>query len=249
MRNGEYEVMKKSISIILAIVFSLLSVNCSAAQDIENYVFAENVTVTPDTYVTVPVCIENNSGFMGFSITVTYPQEDLTPISVEKGSTLSGILNDSISTSANNSFKVVYTGISDIYADCCLFNVTFKVAENAADRVNWIELSYSQPDTFKEGWEDAELFCNPFYINVINEQSSTVVNTTVPNDEGESMTSVGEITTEHDFTEEEPSEQPDYESERLSVRMRNWVNSLAFPLNILAGIFVIPVSYVVSIFE
>lgn len=241
--------MKKSVSIILAIVFLLLSVNCGTAQDIENYVFAENITTATDTYVTVPVCIENNTGFMGFSITVTYPQEALTPVSVEKGNSLSGILNDSISTSADNSFKVVYTGTSDVSDDCCLFSVIFKVAENAADKVNWIELSYSQPDTFKEGWQDVELFCNAFYINVINEQPSTVVNTTVLTDEVESTTSVGEITTGPDFTETEPSGQPDYESERLSVRMRNWVNSLAFPLNILAGIFVIPVSYIVSIFE
>ena len=241
--------MKKIICTILSLALLSVSLVCDFAQDTENHVFAENVNTIPGEYVTVPVCIENNTGFMGFSITVTYPQEDLTPVSVEKGSALSGMFNDSISTATDNSFRVVYTGVSDITADGCLFYITFKVADNAADRVNWIELSYSQADTFKEGWEDVELFCDMFYINVINEQATTEIPTTQV-EESESTTDVGEVTTaESDVTETEPTEQPDDESAPLSVRMRNWVNSLVFPLNILLGIFVIPVSFVVSIFE
>ena len=231
--------MKKTLSIILTVTFLFLSVCCAAAQSSENRVSAENINTAPGDYVTVPIYIEQNTGFMGFSITITYPQEELMPVSVEKGSALSGILNDSISTSSDNSFKVLYTGTGDITEDCCLFSVTFKVAENAADRQNRIVLSYSQPDTFREGWKDVELSCADFYINVVNEQSTCVTDTTSPDDETESTTS----------PENNPYEQPGSDVTKLSVRMRNWVNSLAFPLNILAGIFVIPVSYVISIFE
>ena len=242
--------MKKTAAIVLAVAVIMSAMFNAFAANVSNKIYADTVTVEAGEQVTIPVKIENNDGFMGFAVIVTYDDEVLTPVSVSKGSILTGMFNDSIATSTDNSFKVVFTGTSDIIDDGVIFNAVFNVDGDASGRYD-IELSYSQQDTFKEGWENAVFNCKDAEVVV------TVNGTTAP-ETTESTTEKEEPSTEPDEDESttkpvtepstEPSDEPD-DGKPLSVRMREWVNGLPFPLNILLGIFVIPVALVISIFE
>lgn len=244
--------MKKTAAIVLAVAVIMSAMFSAFAANVTNKIYADTVTVEAGEQVTIPVKIENNDGFMGFAVIVTYDDEVLTPVSVSKGSILTGMFNDSIATSTDNSFKVVFTGTSDITEDGVIFNAVFNVDGDASGRYD-IELSYSQQDTFKEGWENAVFNCKDAEIVVtVNGTTAPETTTTEPTTEKE------EPSTEPDEDESttkpvtepstEPSDEPD-DGKPLSVRMREWVNGLPFPLNILLGIFVIPVALIISIFE
>lgn len=250
--------MKRTTTIILSAII-LMSVMFNVfASSICNRVYADTVTIEAGEQVTIPVKIDNNEGFMGFAIIVTYDAENMTPISVTKGSMLTGMFNDSIATSTDNCFKVVFTGTGDITSDGELFKIVFDVSDDASGTYD-IELSYSQQDTFKEGWTDVTFNCESAEV-VVAINGTTAVGTTVPSTEP--TTEKEELTTNPEPTEPdideittrpvtEPSTQPEDEADEkpLSVRMREWVNGLPFPLNIILGIFVIPIALIISIFE
>lgn len=243
--------MKKTTAILLS-AFILMSVIFNAfASNITNKVYAETVSVEAGEQVTIPIKIENNDGFMGFSIIVTYDADVFTPISVSKGSMLTGMFNDSIATSTDNSFKVVFTGTSDVMADGTMFNIVFNVAENASGKHN-IELTYSQQDTFKEGWDNAVLNCKSVEVTVtVNGTTAPPVTTTEPiTDNSQPSVKPGGDVTDKPVTE--PSTDPSDSSDAdkpLSIRMREWVNALPLPFNIILGIFIIPLALIISIFE
>lgn len=231
--------MKRFISVILAFVMLFtVATNVSAVSD---RVYSEPVVCEKGDRITIPVKIEGNSGFMGFAVIVNYDKEVFTPVSVSKGTMLTGIFNDSIETSADNSFKVVYTGSGDVEGDGELFSVVFDVADNASGKYD-ISLSYSQADTFKEGWTDANFNCEPVSVSVSYVEPETEPTTAQPDGPTEEPT---EETTE-DSTQ--PQDTHDV-SQKLSERIRAWVNGLPVPLNIVLGVFALPFAWIVSIFE
>lgn len=237
--------MKKTTAILLSVFILVLGTFNVFASNVTNRVYADTVTVESGGQVTVPIKIENNDGFMGFSITVTYDSDVVIPVSVSKGSILNGMFNDSIETSTDNSFKVIYTGTDDIVSDGELFCILFDVSKNASGVCD-IELSYSQQDTFKEGWINAVFNCEDSKVII------TVDGTTALSPETEPTTHITDSTNESSSHKEDPTkpqEEPDENTKPLSVRMREWVGGLIVPLNIILGIFVYPISYIISIFE
>lgn len=256
--------MKKTAAFILSALI-ILSVVCSAfASNSPNRIYADTVTVENGETVTIPVKIENNNGFMGFAVYITYDKNVFTPVSVTKGSIISGLFNDSIATSKTNTFKVVSSETSNVTADGVLFNLTLDAADNVSGKYE-IRLSYSQQDTFNENWDNVAFTCEDIEV-VVTENGTTAPTaaTTEPTTitTTESTTKKQETTTEPSVTEpdiEETTTQPvtepstDHDGEPsekpLSVRMREWVNGLPFPLNIILGIFIIPVAFIISIFE
>lgn len=243
--------MKKTTAIILSLLILVSVVFNAFASDSANKIYADTVTAESGEQITIPVKIENNDGFMGFAVIVTYDDDVFTPVSVSKGTMLTGMFNDSIATSTDNSFKVVFTGTGDITEDGVLFNAVFNVDEDASGRYD-VELSYSQQDTFKEGWDNAVFSCESAEVVVTVNGTTAPETTTAPSttEKEELSTQPEDETTTQPSTE--PSTEPSDESDDgklLSVRMREWVDGLPFPLNILLGIFVIPVAFVISIFE
>lgn len=250
--------MKKTISILLSTMI-LFSIVCNAfASNANNRIFADSMTIEASEQLTVAVKIENNEGFMGFAIVVTYDADVFTPVSVSKGSMLSGMFDDSIETSTDNSFKVVFTGTENIIADGVLFNIIFDVADDVSGKYE-IELSYSQQDTFNENWDNVMFNCEGIeaVVNINGTTEATTISTTVlptqPTTRPVETTTkpVSVPSTEESTTEPvtEPTDEPSEEEKPLSVRMREWVNGLPMPLNIILGIFVIPIASIISIFE
>lgn len=233
--------MKRLISAILfAVMLFTVTTNVSAVSD---RVYSEAVVCEKGEQITIPVKIENNSGFMGFAVIVSYNSEVMIPISVSAGEMLKGVFNDSISTSSDNTFKVVFTGTEDFTADGVLFNMVFDVADDVSGKYS-IDLILSQEDTFKEGWEDVTFNCEPVSVSISYVEPETEPTT---------------VQTEEPTTQETPNEEPTEEvtqpqdtpnsAQKLSERIRAWVDGLPMPLNIILGAFALPFAWFVSIFE
>lgn len=264
----------KKTTVFIVSVLTLLCIMFTAfASNTINRVYADKITVEGGETVTIPIKIENNEGFMGFAVFVTYDEDVFIPVSATKGTMISGLFNDSISTSNTNSFKVVCSEASNVTADGVLFNLKFDVADGASGKYE-IELSYSQQDTFNESWDNVVFACENIEVIVTENGTTattsesttqlTTVTTTEPTTQKQETTT--QITTTEPSTTEpitpepsveettthpvtEPSTEPEDEEKPLSVRMREWVNGLPFPLNIILGIFIIPVAFIISIFE
>lgn len=255
--------MKKTTAILLsALIIISVFVNAFATEK-ENIIYADAVTVEGGEQITIPVKIEKNSGFMGFAIIVTYDEGVMTPVSVSKGTMLSGMFNDSIETSTDNTFRVVFSGTSDIVSNGVLFNAVFDVSDGFSGDYE-IELSYSQQDTFKENWSNAVFDCENISV-VVTENGTTAApvttqpTTTAPAESStkpveepnaESTTKPIKETSTQPSTEPttKPSEKPVGDL-TLSQRIIIWLESLPSVLSILLGIFVRPIAWIISIFE
>ncbi len=215
--------MKRLISVFMSLMMILNVGFFVHADNAVNRIYSESLTVKNGEQITVPVKIENNDGFMGFAITVTYDASAFVPVSASKGSMLSGIFDNSIETSSDNSFKAVFTGTNEIGEDGVLFNMVFDVISSASGEYE-IGLSYSQQDTFKEDWTDAVFNCESITV-VVSAEDDEPAEPEIPSDE---------------------QHQPE---KTLSEKMREWVASLPSLLSILVGIIVIPISHIVAVFE
>ena len=126
------------------------------------------LTAEAGSTITVPINISDNPGIMGLGLNVTYDEEVLTPQTVETTSISTGenmACNDTIETSKDNSFRIIWAGGENMTQNGTMFNVTFKVSDFAEGNTE-IQLSYSKPDTFNEDFEDVTLNCSPVTINV-----------------------------------------------------------------------------------
>lgn len=157
----------------------VLSFPTAFAAQTENEIFCADLTVSAGETVSVPVQIANNTGFMGFSIKITYDSNALTPLSVAAGEVLSrGLLNDNIETAARGSFKVIWMDSQNTVADGALFTVTFKASENASGSES-ISLSYSQADTFDEDWNEVVFNCVSGSVSISSSEAGQAVNCVV----------------------------------------------------------------------
>lgn len=162
--------MKKIFTVCLAVILLFVCACFVSAADTENRIFAEVIKPGQAEEINILIRIANNTGFMGFSIIVTYDADVFTPISATKGEMLNGLLNDSIETATDNSFKVVFSGSENITGDGTLFILTLK-ADNAQEQTYTVHLSYNQTDTFNEQWKDVVFHCEDVTVDFTKEQS------------------------------------------------------------------------------
>ena len=150
-----------------------------------NEVYADNVSIT-NKIVSFPVRISQNSGLMGFSISLAYDEEALEPISVVPNAALGGYMNDSIASSTSDSFSVVWFG-TDVFAeDGVLFTAAFRL--KTSDVVNTeIGLSYSAQDTFDGDYNDVPLACRRILISADATETTLVFANDLSVDSGETV--------------------------------------------------------------
>lgn len=236
--------MKKGLSLLMVfIIFVGVGSFSAHMSDIPYRVFANAVEVEKGGTISVPVSIENNGGMMGFAIVITYEADVFTPVSAAKGEAIpSGLFNDSIETAQAGSFKVIYTGNTNTTDNGVLFVLKFNLAEGATGRHS-IGLSYIQADTFKEGWNDVVLNCEN--INVTITDSTTETETTPTETETETETTQPE-SSESETAEPQITDEPE---KTLSETINTWFYGLSMPLRILLGAFILPISFIISLFE
>ena len=161
---------KKITAVILTILFLFLLQSVAFAANTAE-VFADEITAEKGKAFLIPVKITNNTGIMGFKITVTYDKSVFTSPTVSSGSiTKAGMLNNSIGVSADGTFDVVWSGTENAVGDGTLMILGFKAADTAYKETK-IGLSFSQPDTFNEAWEDVELKCSEITVNIVSEKT------------------------------------------------------------------------------
>lgn len=152
-----------------------INVSPSATSEIAE-IYAEDVTAKQNDEITIPVYIENNHGIMGYRLDFEYDADILQPISATCGSDFitGSQFNDSIGLKEGE-FKVLWNNISELYADGVLFNLKFKVlTSEKADTT--IKMTYSQPDTFNEQYEDVVFDCQNIKLSLnAHEHSYTAV--------------------------------------------------------------------------
>lgn len=154
-------------------------------------IYADDFYALPGETVEIPVYISNNTGIMGFRLNFTYNADLITPVSVTRGDvTAQGAFNDSIGTTDQNTFSVVWNNESEVYLNGKLLTMTFKVNNNAPYGTADIGVSFSQGDTFNESYGDVKLICNDIEGAVTNMVPVLKADTTVKPTEGYVYSSV-----------------------------------------------------------
>lgn len=149
--------MKKIVCIVISFLLILqggISIFAASTPTI----YADAVSVSETEITLVPLKIKNNSGLMGFRITLEYPSDkvDIKSISrseiTSKGNFISN-LGD-----RDGIFDVVWNNIDNISEDGTLFVLEIQSkSELASDEK--IKLTYNQQDTFNSSYKDVSLVC------------------------------------------------------------------------------------------
>lgn len=170
--------MKKLLSVLLAGLFIFVLNTCAFAAG-NAVVFSDEINTTLKEEFVVPVKIKNNSGLMGFKITVNYPDSQITLKNVSSGSlTGSGLFNTSVTDyySVKGSFDVLWSDTQNVNGDGTLFMITFETLGYADYGTYKIDLTFSRDDTFDEKWKDVQLDCNPITVNILDSKSASKKN-------------------------------------------------------------------------
>lgn len=172
--------MKKFITIILSLML-ILQCNIVAFGDDLVTVFADKISLSQEEPTLIPIKIKNNSGIMGFKMTVEYPVDKLDIKSVSRGEiTAKGNFNTNFGIN-DGRFDVLWNNVDEIKTDGTLFLISAQ-AKTEIKKDTEIKLSFSQPDTFNEKYEDVAFDCKNIVIST-NYVEPTMEETTKGNNE------------------------------------------------------------------
>lgn len=175
--------MKKFITIILSLLLMLQCNIVALAADLVT-VSADKISLSQEESTLIPIKIKNNSGIMGFKMTVEYPVDKIDVKSVSRGEiTAKGNFNTNLGIN-DGRFDVLWNNVEGIKTDGTLFLISAQ-AKTEIKKDTEIKLSFSQPDTFNEKYEDVVFDCKNIVI------SADYIETTIQ----ETTTQKGETTT------------------------------------------------------
>ncbi len=135
-------------------------------------IYSEKVTANAGATVSVPVKIRNNPGVAGFTLVMKYNKNIFTPQAVTLASEIPGTILDSIGSSAEGTFRVLWNDTKNYSDNGTLFYVTFSVDANAETNEESITLSYVQKDTFNEDYCDINFSCEDISVLVEGTEST-----------------------------------------------------------------------------
>lgn len=130
---------------------------------------ADEITIEKGNEELVPVYIESNTGLMGLKLSFEYDIEKVKVKSVSRGTITSKgnfVTNFGVK---DTQFDVVWNNTSQIAEDGTLLVLSVEAQSNSQ-----IKVSYSQPDTFNESYQDVNLNCNNIIVNVVDEETTQV---------------------------------------------------------------------------
>lgn len=151
------------LAVLVSVIFLAVSGLYASAAD--TVIFAEPVSITPNSSAFVNVQIQNNPGIMGLHLVVRYDNSVFSSPKVTKGTvTEKGLLDSNASVAEEGFFDVIWTSTEDTMLDGTIVTLVFntnavKVTESS------IEFDYVQEDTFNEQWEDVILSCQPAVVH------------------------------------------------------------------------------------
>lgn len=163
--------MKKLITIIISLLL-ILQCNIIAFAADSVTVSADKVSLSQEELTLIPIKIENNSGIMGFKMTVEYPVDKIDIKSVSRGEiTAKGNFNTNLGIN-DGRFDVLWNHVEEIKTDGTLFLISAQ-AKTEIKKDTEIKLSFSQPDTFNEKYEDVTFDCKNIVISAKHIETTT----------------------------------------------------------------------------
>lgn len=126
--------------------------------------YAETVSAKYGETITVPVCIKDNDGIMGYVISAEYDTSKLKLSEITFGETWSKGLfeyNDS-----NGLIDIIWTGSESIDSDGVVFYLKFIVNDDLLSGNTEIMLSYDSGNTYNELWESVNINCTNVSIAI-----------------------------------------------------------------------------------
>lgn len=167
------KLIRNSLSIVMVLVLlvcgSVASLGVSAALKMDS------IKAQAGQEVVMPVYIENNPGFSGTKITISY-DKNLKVLSVENGNVFNyGNFVQNADNSEGNSFDVVWNSNIENKANGVMFTVMFKLPDNAAGDYN-IKITYDKDNTFNAKYDDVIFDCGSAVISVPDNYDSDTDN-------------------------------------------------------------------------
>ena len=164
--------MKKTVAILLTL-FLILQCNIVAFAADAADIWADKVSLSQTEPTLIPIKIDSNNGIMGFKITVEYPVDKLDIKSVSRGEiTAKGNFNTNLGIN-DGRFDVLWNNTEDVTENGTLFVIS-ALAKNELSKDTEIKLSFSQPDTFNEKYEDVAFNCKNIIISTEKIETTTV---------------------------------------------------------------------------
>ena len=218
MKSNIYKIPILLIALVMAL--NIVSVGVLGANTAT--VSAEGVS-SGESNLLVPINISSSTKLMGFKISVAFDSQDVKVKGVSRGSvTAKGNFSTSYGV-FESKFDVIWNNTAEVDANGTLFVLTLDTSETTKDCE--IKLTFSQPDTFNEAYEDVVLQCSPIKITEqaesVTEEATTeaVQGTTSANAETTVGTSEGgEAVTE--------TTQPTYDNSQIADSVNNALDNM-----------------------
>lgn len=158
----------KMVSLSLIVLLILAIVPAFAFAESSNHIYSNEIKAEPGSTISIPVYISKNSGFMGFALLFSYDESVMTPISASKGNLISsGLFDDSIGTSSDSEFKVIWSGTENITSDGEVCVLNFKTNGNANGKYK-INVSYESKNVYDQNYKSVKLNCEDIVIDIGN---------------------------------------------------------------------------------
>ena len=213
----------KVIVLFMALVlsFSLLSVVGSAANTAT--VSADSVSAG-ESSILVPVNISSSTKIMGFKVNVSFESDELKIKGVSKGSvTAKGNFSTSYGV-FESKFDVVWNNTAEVDANGTLFVLTLDTSAVTKDCE--VKITFSQPDTFNEAYEDVVFQCSNIKI-VAKAETSEQELTTEAVTEATTEATVTDTTTAEGEAEPEAT-QPNYDNSQVADSVNNALDNMGY---------------------
>lgn len=169
MRNRTMRFL--SIILMCSVLVGACGIGMVNASDEGIVVSADPITVQAGNQFEVPIRFSGGQGIMGFSVSFTYDETAMKPVSVFPASGIGGGWENSIETAKNNTFSVVWYGTENMTAQGTVFTVTFQAVAHAAGDFT-IRVGYDQASTFNEAWQDVVLRTGAIDVHIDNAHPS-----------------------------------------------------------------------------
>lgn len=156
-------------------------------------VYSEIATsVNKNDLISIPIKIKNAQALMGYKLSFTPSGNEVKVNSVQSGElTQNGFLNHNADVN-EASFDVVWSGTEAIGNDGTICILNAECAE--AFKEFSLEITYSQPDTFDENFDDIELVCKAVTIQGTLTESNEIANEILEkNDEEKLVSSIDSV--------------------------------------------------------
>lgn len=146
--------------------------------------YSQNVSAISGDEIAVPVYISNNVGLMGLKIGLSYDSDVLEPVGISKVIN-TGELKWNNGYNEDGNIELLWTDTQQFKTDCLLFNVYFKVNNNAETQSTDVIFTTFPSDTYNENYESVYLDTENLLINVTKSEKPILYSDDINSESGE----------------------------------------------------------------